>query len=246
MHEDLRNIPQHMQRLGRSSLAHALTLEVSGHHGNTDYGYYQRELGVLVAAHAAEILLKARIAEEHPLLIFSQIPKSKNDALLEISALFEKGRTIQYQDIPERLWATTGYKLKNLDLYKQFGDLRNNIQHFVPSESQSNLRYATLEFIFRVIDPFLQDFWGGYAVTCIEYPEYSTKHQELIEALFSWGIDFDYPEDEEYKELVQRVGDQANKLPNRRRDILDRADKYNNHIMPRLWSSKPLDVSSEE
>ncbi|MTJ52431.1 hypothetical protein FJR38_07000, partial [Anabaena sp. UHCC 0253] len=31
---------------------------------------------VVHTAHAAEILLKARIAQEHPLLIFSKLPKS--------------------------------------------------------------------------------------------------------------------------------------------------------------------------
>jgi hypothetical protein len=45
-------------------------------------------------------------------------------ALLAFDDLFEKGRTIDFQDLPERQWATTGQTLQNLDVYKEFGRLR--------------------------------------------------------------------------------------------------------------------------
>ncbi len=78
---------------------------------------------VLQAAHAAELLIKAAIAEQHPLLIFSQLPKSTsvNVDLLDIESLFEAGRTIQYNELPEQLWATTGYKIQELKVYTSFG-----------------------------------------------------------------------------------------------------------------------------
>ncbi len=64
----------------------------------------QQLLCVVHAAHAAEILLKARIAQEHPLLIFSKLPKSlpTKDALTLID-LLENGRTLSYDELPDQL-----------------------------------------------------------------------------------------------------------------------------------------------
>ena len=46
------------------------------------------ELSVLQAAHAAEFLVKARIAEEHPLLVFERLPAfQKNKGALDLSLL---------------------------------------------------------------------------------------------------------------------------------------------------------------
>ncbi|SHJ93071.1 hypothetical protein [Paramaledivibacter caminithermalis] len=91
------------------------------------------ELSVLQAAYAAEILIKARIAEEHPLLIFESFPHSKsiNGDQVEIEDLFKNGRTIQWSDLPERLFLTTGIKLPNKKMFDNFGRLRNGIQHFL-------------------------------------------------------------------------------------------------------------------
>lgn len=248
MHKDLLDIHKHMQLLGRSSLAHALTLIIAPTNEG-EYGYYGSELAVLIAAHAAEILLKSRIAEEHPLLIFSQIPKSKESNLLEIKALFESGRTIQYQDIPERLWATTGYKLKRLDLYEQFGKLRNNIQHFAPPKSDNFLTQATLEFIFKVIDPCLQDFWGGHAVTCLEYPEHSSEYLDLFHRLFFWEIDFKYPE--KYEKKVGEARKNVKSWSHRGKDVLAQEElvkgdlaKYTIQPWPEVWSKKRTDENS--
>ena len=240
-----------MQLFGRSSLAHALTLLITPTN-DSDYGYYQSELAVLMATHAAEILLKSRIAEEHPLLIFSRIPTSKNRDLLDVEALFETGRTIQYFDIPERLWATTGYKLKNQNLYLDFGDLRNNVQHFMRSRSKLYLKQKTLEFVFNVVDPFLYDFWGGYAITCIEHPEYSDEHEDLIRTLFFWDIDFVYPKD--YENMVQKAREIAQTWTHRGNDVLATEDqskeqlektwaKYNVKTYPEVWRTKNIDRS---
>ncbi|AFZ03158.1 hypothetical protein Cal6303_4249 [Calothrix sp. PCC 6303] len=145
------------------------------------------ELSVLQAAHAAEILIKARIAEEHPLLIFEQLPRSKvTDNFLEMKHLFESARTIQYSELPERLWATTGMKLENLEKYKSFGRLRNSIQHFAPPP-EIDFSGETINFIFEVIDPFINTCWSLYA---IDYNEDIDRHIYLIEGLVERGIKF--------------------------------------------------------
>jgi hypothetical protein len=145
------------------------------------------ELSVIQAAHAAEILIKARIAEEHPLLIFEYLPKPipGKTARLELEQLIENGRTYQYGDLPDRLWATTGIKLPELDLYRSFGRLRNAIQHFTsPSRAVS---HEAIEFIFRVIDPFVHQCWGLYAV---DYNEDYEAYIYFVAGLIRRGVRF--------------------------------------------------------
>lgn len=69
MNPALKDVWKHMLDLGLGALAHA----------NRHAAYYDMEnarwpdLSVIQAAHAAELIIKARIAEEHPLLIFEQL-----------------------------------------------------------------------------------------------------------------------------------------------------------------------------
>ena len=60
------------------------------------------ELSVLQTAHAGEILVESKIAEEHPLLIFEQIPKCKASGMdaLSLGHFVEHGRTVQFNDLP--------------------------------------------------------------------------------------------------------------------------------------------------
>lgn len=166
-----------MLDLGLCALAHA----------NRHAAYYSAEnerwsdLAVLQAAHAAEILIKARIAQEHPLLIFDKLP-SMSDEELSLDDLFKKGKTIEWSDLPARLWATTGIALTNLDIYKEFGKSRNGIQHFAPSSLSSSTSVRTLKFIFGVVDPFINHCWGLYAIDYDEdYEPYVYFTPRLIE-----------------------------------------------------------------
>ncbi|MDM8539892.1 hypothetical protein QUF90_02275 [Desulfococcaceae bacterium HSG9] len=184
MNHELKKISEHMLSLGLGALAH------SNWHAN--YMSFENdswpELSVLQAAHAAEILIKARIAEEHPLLIFEHLPRSTQvtDINLKLTHLVEKGKTIQYAELPERLWATTGIKLYNLEKYSSFGYLRNSIQHFAPP-TDINFNEKTIEFIFEVIDPFINSCWDLYA---IDYNEDYEPHVYFIEGLVRRGVKF--------------------------------------------------------
>ncbi|MBD1907496.1 hypothetical protein NDI37_24945 [Funiculus sociatus GB2-A5] len=122
---------------------------------------------VVHAAHAAEILLKARIAQEHPLLIFSKLPKpnSTKDALTLID-LLEGGRTLSYKELPDQLWATTGIKIKQLDQYRAFGRLRNQIIHFSMTNAKA-LDKLTLSYSLEVLDPLVENFWGRSVIDFI-------------------------------------------------------------------------------
>ena len=184
MHQELRNIPEHMLSLGLGALAHSVWHAAYYSMQNDKWPY----LSVLQAAHAAEILIKARIAEEHPLLIFDNLPRSKkvSEDLLEIKHLIENAKTVQYSDLPELLWATTGIKLQGRDIFEKFGKLRNTIQHFsFPNDVDCS--QEALEFIFEVIDPFISQCWGLYA---IDYNEDYEPYEYLIATLINRGILF--------------------------------------------------------
>ncbi len=132
---------------------------------------------VVHAAHAAEILLKARIAQEHPLLIFSKLPKTdQNKDSLALMDLIESGRTLTYQEIPDQLWATTGIKIKSIEQYRIFGRLRDQIIHF-STTSARNLAKLTTCYSLEIIDPMVEHFWGSSVIEFIARDpnsEYST------------------------------------------------------------------------
>jgi len=188
MDVNLKNIHEHMIKLGCGSLMHANFL---GH-------FYDRvndswnELAVLQAAHACEIFMKARLAQEHPLLIFDAIPKSTSrhvgsSGLLDFEALLEDGRSIDYSDLPEKVWAATGLKFtdKQKQLYKEFGHLRNKIQHF--ASPRINLQDKITEFIYGVIDPFINSQWGLFAV---DFCDDSDPYENLVPAIAHRNIEF--------------------------------------------------------
>lgn len=98
-----------MRDLGLGALAHANRHAAYAAMENPRWP----ELSVFQAAHAAELLIKARIAQEHPLLIFESLPRSTQaaGAHLDLDDLFKQGRTFQWSDLPERLWAATGISI---------------------------------------------------------------------------------------------------------------------------------------
>ena len=184
MEVQLKSVHEHMLGLGLGALAHA---NWHANYSSSENDYWP-ELSVLQAAHAAEILIKARIAQEHPLLIFDQLPRSTQvgGPFLELRHLSEYGRAAQYLDLPERLWAATGLRLSNIDRYREFGILRNAIQHFTSPEGR-DLSQDTIEFIYAVIDPFIHKCWGFYAV---DYNEDYEPHVYLMANLIRRGVLF--------------------------------------------------------
>jgi hypothetical protein len=200
MHEELLSVAEHIKGLGLAALAHGLQHTLFADDVSNPY---MTDLAVLQAAHAAELLIKARIAEQHPLLIFKDIPESKqvNEDKLSLRTLIEskKTKTLQYSELPGKLWATTGYKIneKKLKVYEDFGKLRNTIQHFT-SPAERDLMLDTLNFVFSVIDPMINDFWGLYT---INYFERLDAHNHVFKILLKLNIPFLIPDD--YKEVVE-------------------------------------------
>jgi len=160
--KDKQRIANQMKLFGASMVARGLVNSTFSEYGNP----YSHPMGLVQVANGFEILIKARIVEEHPLLIFSKIPKDNHisDGNIKFEDLLEHGQTIMYSELPDRLWATTGYKFESIKLFKDFGKIRNQIIHFaVPNKDLNEL---TLEFTFKVVEKSLNDWWD---ITILEF-----------------------------------------------------------------------------
>jgi len=164
MHPDIKNMANHMREFGLYVLGQSLEHATFSEMGNP----YFHAIAIVQAAHAAEIIIKARIAQEHPLLIFSSLPKAIPDEnkLLDIEDLLARGRTYTYFELPDILWATTGYRISNADIYIEFGKLRNMLQHLLRPSNNVELGDKTIKYVFTVVEPMINIFWND---TCINY-----------------------------------------------------------------------------
>lgn len=146
----MKDVPKNMRRTGMLLFRSALMEALEG----------AKPMCVVHAAHAAEILLKARIAQEHPLLIFSRLPKADpNKSTLTLIDLLESGRTLSYEELPDQLWATTGIKIDRVQQYREFGRLRNQIVHLSIANAET-LDVLTIRYSLEVLDPLVEGFWG--------------------------------------------------------------------------------------
>ena len=150
---------------------------------------YAHAMGIVHCAHAAELLIKARIAEEHPLLIFESLPKPSNDGTsLELKKLLMEARTIKYSDLPGALWAATGDRIPSIEEFNSFGNLRNGIVHLcVPSGIEFDAR--TIDYGFKIIEPMIRRWWS---VDVVEYmEEYDADCEDyLLECLAARNLSF--------------------------------------------------------
>ena len=187
MDESMVAISEHMRDFGLSLLARGVVDATFSEYGNPS----AHAISVAICSQAAEILIKARIAQEHPLLIFSKLPKLKNisDRNLELQDLFEHGRTLMYSELPDLLWATTGYRVANLERYISYGSLRNCVVHFgIPN---SNLSEETYHFAFEVMEPMIYEFWEEYILNYIPYFDQPVEY--VVEKLERLNIAYQQP-----------------------------------------------------
>ena len=180
--DSVNSIAAHMRALGLGALAHA------NWHANymSFTNEYWPELSVVQAAHAGELLIKARIAEEHPLLIFERFPKVSDDTILDQSLLAREGRTLTYRELPNRLRVTAGVSVPEIEQYLAFGRLRDSIQHFLPPRDV-DFSAEAIRYIYAVLDPFINECWGLFAV---DFNEDHEPYRYLVEGLLNRGVSF--------------------------------------------------------
>ena len=209
MHDN--SIAIHMKRLGLAALSHATWHATTMSFENP----YWPELSVLQAAHAAEILIKARIAEKDPGLIFKKAPMPLSAPMASKDAL-GSAKTYQYYELPDILKRETGVKILDLEMYHSFGRIRNQIQHLLPPES-IDFRIEAISFIFKIVDPLIQECWGIYAIDFNEEPDTLAYVVEyLIENEVVFGISSDLLQDKEVVLEWQQASKEYQRIMNAR------------------------------
>ncbi|QPC41557.1 hypothetical protein HW532_01745 [Kaustia mangrovi] len=190
MNEQLQQIPDLILGLAKVALTQANTHAVYMDPGNEHWPL----VSVLNAAHAGELFLKAIIAREHPLLIFRDIfgLDDYNSDELDLKTLLARGRTHDFEKLPQVLWATTGRRIPHADCYERLRRARNAVQHFCPPDELDFSRLS-LEFIYTIIDPLISDYFDLYA---IEYHEdHSVSYDYVVAVLLRRQLRFSVPPD---------------------------------------------------
>lgn len=184
MDPDLRDVHKHMRQLGITIIGRAIA-DATSSEITRPFGH---ALAVVHAAHGAEIVVKARIAQEHPLLLFKKRPAlSSAPSRLSQKELFKDGRTVDYLDLPDLLWAATGYRMAEPVRFKKFGELRNQIVHFAVPEKEHD--EETLRFCIEVMEPLLSDFWAESAIPVADTWDNSiVSDGYLLDRIKSLGI----------------------------------------------------------
>ena len=196
MNEELRGIPDRILVLATGALAqantHAAFMDPDREHWP--------QMSVLNAAHAGELFLKAIIAAEHPLLIFKDLPilDDKQTEELNLQTLLARGRTHDFEKLPQVSWATAGIRIPNVDCYERLRRARNAIQHFCEPD-ESNLSGLSLEFIYSIIDPLIHKQFELHAIEFHE--DYSVGYDHLVGTLLRREIRFSMPSDFHLEEI---------------------------------------------
>lgn len=196
MNPDISDIPDRILRLAIGALAQANTHAVYSGCGRE----YLEYICVLNSAHAGELFLKAIIASEHPLLIFKDIfiLDDNKSGEMNIKSLIERGKTHDFERLPQILWAVSGRRIPNPECFKRIRLARNAIQHFCVPEQQ-NFSKLSLEFIYTVIDPLISEFFG---LNAIEYHEDDAiGYDYIVSALLQFELKFTVPKDFSVSEI---------------------------------------------
>lgn len=197
--ELLAGIPWRILGLARASL-----MQANMHAAFMDPGSEHWPLmSVLNAAHAGELFIKAIIATEHPLLIFKDVAglDDSSSAELDLSALLKRGRTHDFEKLPQVLWATTGVRIPDLGSYERLRKTRNAVQHFCPPED-ADAAMVALEFIYRVIDPLIRQRFNLFAIE--HHEDHHVGYDYLVGTLLRSGIRFSIPDDFNLGEIDAR------------------------------------------
>lgn len=190
MNEALIDIPERILGLAIAALTqanmHAVYMDPGSEHWP--------QMSILNTAHAGELFLKALIASEHPLLIFKDLSALDDNRAdeLGLQTLLTRGRTHDFEKLPQVLWATTGIRIPNSDCYERLRQARNAIQHFCAPEVQ-DLSGLSLEFIYTIIDPLIAEWFGLYAIRYHE--DHGVGYDYVVGSLLRRQLRFSIPDD---------------------------------------------------
>jgi hypothetical protein len=196
MHPALEAIPSRIFRLAEGALAQANTHAVYADPGKEYWDF----ISVINAGHAGELFIKAVIANEHPLLIFRDlfILDDNSSSSLNIEDLIRRGKTYDLNNLPQVLWATTSYRIKEIECFERLRKARNAIQHFCDPE-KIDLRSLSLEFIYKIIDPLVAHYFGICAIEYHEDP--GVSYDYVVAQILRRELKFTIPKDFDVTEI---------------------------------------------
>ena len=197
--EVLEQIPSRILSLAVGALAQANMHAVFMDPGNEHWDF----ISITNAAHAGELFLKAIIAKEHPLLLFKDLfslDDNRADAL-DLVNLIQRGRTHDFEKLPQVLWVATGQRIPNPDCFERLRRARNSIQHFCAPEN-GNFQALSLEFIYTIIDPLIRENFG---LSAIEFHEdHSVGYDYVVGCVVRHRLKFSLPDDFKVGEINLR------------------------------------------
>lgn len=183
---------------------------------------HRQTLAPLAAAHAGELVLKALIAREHPLLLFKNVGEKATNDEINLDWLLAHGRTHDFSRLPSLLWASAGIELPDPESFQAIARRRNQVQHFLDT-SAGNVREECLDFIYNNLDPLLRDHFGLCACEFHEdqFPDF------VIGCLLAHEIRFSVPADLQLSEI------------SRRKYLRECSNSY------RMWAETHFDIMGE-
>ncbi|MGU3398524.1 hypothetical protein ACLBWS_02060 [Brucellaceae bacterium D45D] len=190
MNDLLKEIPHRILELAKGALAQANMHSTFADPGNEHWDF----ICILNTAHAGELFLKAAIAKEHPLLIFKDLFGLDDGQATEIDieSLIKKGKTHDFEKLPQILWAVSGIRIPRRDYFERLRKARNAIQHFCAPDDE-DFRALSLNFIYRIIDPLIYSTFGLYAIEFHE--DHNIGYDYLVERLVRSQLKFSVPDD---------------------------------------------------
>ena len=155
--EFLDSIPQRILELSLVALKRANTDSIFRDRGKEHHA----TLAPISTAHAGELLLKALIAQVHPLLIFENLHQLKPSQKISKEWLENYGKTHNFDRLPTILKATTNIDIPDMNSFRNLQRVRNQIQHFLePDEDPTEI---CIDFIYNNIDPLLYEHFDESA-----------------------------------------------------------------------------------
>jgi hypothetical protein len=116
---------------------------------------------------------------------------------LDLVSLIKKGKTHDFEKLPQVLWVATGQRLPNPDCFERLRRARNSIQHFCAPDDE-DFRALSLEFIYTIIDPLIRENFGLFA---IEYHEDHVGYDYVVGCIIRHRLRFSVPSDFDIGEI---------------------------------------------
>lgn len=189
IHTEIQHIPSRILEVALGALTQA------NHHAVFDdpQSFGWPETSILSSATAGELLLKAIVAKQHPLLIFRDLfdLDVRSQEELTIQQLIERGKTYGLEDMPKLLWVTTGERIPDTTLFEKLRRARNSIQHFCSPGENIDLRKLAREFIYKNLDPLLH---RHFDICAIEFhQDHNIGYDYVVDCLLKNELLFSVP-----------------------------------------------------